>query len=300
MDKFRKLVAIEPVSMTAEAAARLKAYADTVVMHTDVPQGQEEIIRRIGDADAVLLSTTSRLPAETLAQCKSVRYVGMCCSLYSPESANVDIRYAEAHGICVKGIRDYGDEGVVEYVVSELVRCLHGYGMKPWLGAPSEITGLHAGIVGLGKSGGMVADALCRFGAEVAYFARSEKAWAKEKGYRFMPLGDLLEWSDAAFCCLNRNTVLLHEAEFARLCNHKLLFNTGLSPAWDEAPFIHWLDGDNLCLCDTAGAAGGQRFLDHPHMRCMNASSGMTLQAYRRLGEKVIANIEEYLGGIKD
>ena len=24
--------------------------------------------------------------------------------------------------------RDYGDEGVVEYVISELVRCFHGFG----------------------------------------------------------------------------------------------------------------------------------------------------------------------------
>lgn len=243
MDKFRKLIAIEPVSMTAEAQARLKAYADVTEMYPDVPQGQDEIARRIGDADAVLLSTTSRLPAETLARCKSLRYVGMCCSLYSPESANVDIRYAEAHGICVKGIRDYGDEGVVEYVISELVRCLHGYGMEPWFGSPSEITGLKAGIIGLGKSGGMIADALSRFGAEIEYFARGEKAWAEEKGYRFTPLGDLLERNDAVCCCLNRNTVLLHEAEFARLGNHKLLFNTGLSPAWDEEPFARWLDG---------------------------------------------------------
>ena len=297
MDKFRKLIAIEPVSMTAEAQAQLKAYADVTEMYPDVPQGQDEIARRIGDADAVLLSTTKRLPAETLARCKSLRYVGMCCSLYSPESANVDIRYAEAHGICVKGIRDYGDEGVVEYVISELVRCLHGYGMEPWFGSPSEITGLKAGIVGLGKSGGMIADALSRFGAEIEYFARGEKAWAEEKGYRFTPLGDLLERNNAVFCCLNRNTVLLHEAEFARLGNHKLLFNTGLSPAWDEEPFARWLDGDNLCLCDTAAAAGGNRFTGHPHIRCMNASSGMTLQAYRRLGNKVIANIEEFLQG---
>ena len=295
MDKFKKLVAIEPVGMTAEAEARLAAYADEVVMHTDIPQGQDEITRRIGDADAVLLSTTSRLPAETLARCGGLKYVGMCCSLYSPESANVDIRYAEAHGICVKGIRDYGDEGVVEYAVSELVRCLHGYGMEPWTGAPSEITGLKTGFVGLGKSGGMIADAMSRFGAEVAYFARSEKAWAKDKGYRFMPLADLLEWSDAVFCSLNRGTVLLHEAEFARLGNHKLLFNTGLSPAWDEAPFARWLDGDNLCLCDTVGAAGGKRFACHPHMRCMRASAGMTRQAHRRLGENVIANIEAFL-----
>src|SRR5690606_19592658 len=104
------------------------------------------------------------------------------CSLYNPESANVDIRYANARGITVLGVRDYGDEGVVEYVVSELVRCLHGFGTEndgvpraPWDGVPREITGTKVGIVGLGKSGGMIADALRFFGAEISYFARSEK-----------------------------------------------------------------------------------------------------------------------------
>jgi len=52
----------------------------------------------------------------------------------------------------VTGIRDYGDEGVVEYVISELVRCLHGFGQEPWDGMAREITGLKAGIVGLGRS----------------------------------------------------------------------------------------------------------------------------------------------------
>lgn len=129
-------------------------------MFGDVPQGDDEIVNRIGDADAVLLSYTSALPGEVLSRCPEVRYVGMCCSLYSPESANVDIRYADAHGIAVTGIRDYGDEGVVEYVVSALVRRLHGFGMEPWFGEPSEITGLKVGVVGLGKSGGMIADAM--------------------------------------------------------------------------------------------------------------------------------------------
>lgn len=51
----------------------------------------------------------------------------------------MDIRYANERGITVTGIRDYGDEGVIEYVVSELVRCLHGFGQKPWEGIPGRL-----------------------------------------------------------------------------------------------------------------------------------------------------------------
>ena len=295
MNKFNKIVAIEPVSLIPEYEEKLKTLADEVVMYGDIPTDDDVIANRIGDADCVLLSYTSRLTAEAMAKCPNIKYVGMCCSLYSPESANVDIRYAEAHGIKVTGIRDYGDEGVVEYVVSELVRCLHGFGQPSWETMPREITGLKVGVVGLGKSGGMIADAMKFFGAEIAYFARSEKQAATEKGYRFMPLQDLMEWSDVVFCCLNKNTVLLHEEEFRRLGNHKILFNTGLSPAWDEAPFMKWLDGDNLCYCDTLGALGGEQLLNHPHVHCVNVSTGRTSQAFVRLSEKVLNNIEEYL-----
>ncbi|WP_455639266.1 NAD(P)-dependent oxidoreductase [Parabacteroides sp.] len=288
---FKKLVAIEPVNLIPSAEKELQSFAKEVIMYDDIPSGEDEIASRIGDADAVLLSYTSRIGRAALEKCPNVRYIGMCCSLYSPESANVDIRYANERGIVVTGIRDYGDEGVVEYVISELVRCLHGFGQKAWNEIPREITGMKVGIVGLGKSGGMIADALKFFGADIAYFARSEKEVARKKGYQFLPLGELLSRSEAVFCCLNKNTVLLHDAEFERLGNRKILFNTGLSPAWDEAPFMKWLEGDNLCFCDTVGALGAEHLLNHPHVRCMQVSTGMTCQALDRLSEKVLANL---------
>lgn len=298
---FKKLVAIEPVSLIPSAEKQLETFAHEVILYDDIPKDDEEIAARIGDADAVLLSYTSTLGREALEKCPNVRYIGMCCSLYSPETANVDIYYANERGIAVTGIRDYGDEGVVEYVISELVRCLHGFGnnpdgtpAKPWDGVAREITGLKAGIVGLGKSGGMIADALSFFGAEVSYFARSEKEEARAKGYQFLPLGELLAQSEAVFTCLNKNIILLHEKEFEQLGNRKILFNTGLSPAWDEAPFAKWIEGDNLCFCDTIGALGGEKFLNHPNVRCMKVSVGRTLQAFDRLSEKVLANLSEY------
>ncbi|PRY52780.1 lactate dehydrogenase-like 2-hydroxyacid dehydrogenase [Arcticibacter pallidicorallinus] len=299
---FRKLVAIEPLNLIPSAEEKLHAFAREVIMYQDIPSNAEEMALRIGDADAVLLSYTSQLRKDALEKCPDIKYIGMCCSLYSPESANVDIVYANSREIVVTGVRDYGDEGVVEYVISELVRCLHGFGenkdgtqAQPWDGVPREITRLKTGIVGLGKSGGMVADALKFFGADIAYFSRSEKAEAKEKGYRFLPLADLLSQSEVVITCLNRNTVLLHEKEFEHLGNHKILFNTGLSPAWDEAPFAKWIEGDNRCYCDTAPALGDERFLNHPNVRCMGVSVGRTRQAFDRLSEKVLANITSYI-----
>ena len=296
MKRFRKIVAIEPLGLVREADAELKAYAAEVKCYQDIPEDDAEIVRRIGDADAVMLSYTSGITAEVIEKCPCLEYIGMCCSLYTPESANVDILAARKRGITVTGIRDYGDEGVVEYAVSELVRCLHGFGQEPWYGQPQEITGLRTGFVGLGKSGGMIADAMKFFGAEVSYFARSEKPEAFQKGYRFLPLRELLENSDVVFCCLHKNTVLLYEDEFRAFGNHRILFNTGLSPAWDEKSFLDWLSsGKNVCFCDTVMALGGEHLLENPYVRCMKVSSGRTSQSFVRMSAKVLSNIKGYL-----
>lgn len=298
---FKKLVGIEPLSLVSTAEKQLYDLAEEVILFDDRPTSSDEIANRIGDADAVMLSHTTYLGKEALAQCDNVKYIGMCCSLYSPESANVDIHYANERGIKVTGVRDYGDEGVVEYVISELVRCLHGFGVdsqgnpeKPWDGIPREITGLKVGIVGLGTLGTMIADMLTAFGAQISYFARSEKADAAKKGYRYLPLQNLMAENEVVICCLNKNVVLLEEAEFEHFGNKKMLFNIGLSPAWKEAPFEKWLNNDNLCFCDSIGALGNEELLKHPNVRSVNASTGRTSQAFERLSKKVIDNILEY------
>ena len=55
---FQKLVAIEPVSLVPEAEEKLHEYAKEVVLYHDIPKDDEEIIKKIGNADAVLVSYT--------------------------------------------------------------------------------------------------------------------------------------------------------------------------------------------------------------------------------------------------
>ena len=49
---FEKLVAIEPVSLIPSAEEELHRYAKEVVLYRDVPGSDDEMVRRIGDADA--------------------------------------------------------------------------------------------------------------------------------------------------------------------------------------------------------------------------------------------------------
>ena len=198
---FQKLVAIEPVSLIPSAEEALHQYAREVVLFRDVPADADEIVRRIGDADAVLLSYTSRMGRDVIARCPNLRYIGMCCSLYSEKSANVDIAFAREKGIRVLGIRDYGDRGVVEYVLHELTGLLHGFGMPMLRDEPVEIFGLRVGVVGLGVSGRMIADALAFLGADISYYSRSRKPDAEAAGMKYKPLDALLRDSEVVFSC---------------------------------------------------------------------------------------------------
>ena len=296
---FKKLVAIEPVSLISKAEEELHRYAGEITLYRDIPSGDEDIIRRIGDADAVLVSYTSGISRHVIESCPSVRYIGMCCSLYSEESANVDIACARERGITVLGIRDYGDRGVVEYVLSELIRFLHGFDRPMFREMPIELTDLKVGIIGMGVSGGMIADAMSFMGADVSYYSRTRKPERESQGITYRPLKELLEYSEAVFTCLNKNVILLHEEEFEQLGRGKLLFNTSIGPAADPGALKAWLDlGGNYYICDTEGALGdgtGQ-LLSHPGVYCAHISAGRTKQAFGLLSKKVLDNIRTFLG----
>ena len=295
---FQKLIAIEPVSLVTEAEKALYNYAKEVVLYEDIPEGDEEILRRISDADAVLVSYTSQINRYVLERCPKVRYIGMCCSLYSETSANVDIACARERGIQVLGIRDYGDRGVVEFVLCELVRLLHGYDRPMWKALPEEITGLKAGIVGLGVSGGMIADAMLGMGAEVSYYSRTRKPEKEAEGISYRPLDELLAYNDVIFTALNKNVILLGEREFKEMGDDKILFNTSIGPSHEIKALGDWLNrGRNFFICDTAGALGDPsgELLRHPRVICANASAGRTRQAFELLSRKVLDNLETAL-----
>ena len=300
---FRKLTAIEPVSLEDWAEEKLHTYAEEVVLYRDIPENDEEIIRRIGDSDAVLVSYTTRIGRNVIEACPQIRYIGMCCSLYSEESANVDIACARERGIRVLGIRDYGDRGVVEFVLSELVRFLHGFDRPMLYDIPTEITGLKAGIIGLGVSGTMIAEALQFMGAEVSYFSRTRKPEKEAAGFAYRPLKELLAESQVVFACLNKNVILLHKEEFDALGKGKLLFNTSIGPAHEVEALAEWLDHEGgYFICDTAGALGDSEGIlkDHPNVICAGVSAGRTRQAFGLLSKKVLDNIETCLRGMEE
>lgn len=290
---FKKLVAIEPVSLVPWAEKQLWDYAEEVILYSDIPKSESEVVRRIGDADAVLVSYTTTITRAIIEQCPQIRYIGMCCSLYSEESANVDIASARERRITVLGIRDYGDRGVVEFALSELVRFLHGLERPMLEDIPREITGLNVGMLGFGVSGAMIGEALKFLGANVSYYCRSPKPEREAQGFVYRPLMELLKENQVIFACLNKNVILLGEEEFKAMGEGKILFNTSIGPAHDIDALSAWLkEKNNYFVCDTVGALGSEQLLQEPNVFCAGVSVGRTKQAFELLSQKVLDNIK--------
>lgn len=298
MKQFKKLVAIQPVSFLEEGKQQLHQYCEEVFFYDTQPESAEEIVSRIGDADAIFVSYTHIIGSDILSKCPNLKYIGMCCSLYSEASSNVDIAYAREHGITVTGIRDYGDEGVAEYVLMNVIRRLHGEdGSAPLLGEISEISGAKVGLLGLGASAQAVARALKMMGADVRYYSRTRKPGIETAmGYHYQELHLLLQECDIICSCLSKNVTLLYDEEFALMGENKILFNTALSPCFEQNALENWLKQKNTWyFCDTLMGLGEESLLERENVFCQKRSSGMTKQAVERLNQKVLDNVTTFL-----
>ena len=297
--RFHKIVAIDQTGISEFAETALSGMCDTLVMYQDDPSSQSELIARAQDADVVLLSWRTHLTKEVLNSLPKLRYIGLCCTLYEGSKANVDTVAAKQKGILVKGVSDYGDNGVVEFLFSELIRLMSGSGNVRFAPEAIELEGLKLGILGLGTVGRMVADMGAAFHMDVRYYSRTRYA---NTPYPFMELDELLRQSDVISAHLPRNVVILQREHFVQMGQGKVLMNTGLQPCYDNESFLEWLAmPNNYAIFDGGAVAPDQRerYSTYPNIIVGRNAVGFTRNARRRLAERVVLNAKEALAELE-
>ena len=148
----------------------------------------------------------------------------------------------------------------------------------------------------MGATGRVVTRALQFLGADLTYYNRSRKPDIEEQGVKYLPLEELLKKNICVCTCLNKFVTLLHQPEFEAFGNHKILFNTGLTPASDLDALKKWLaHGDNYYFCDNNMALGDQSLREFENVSCFGGFSGGSYQAIIRLTDKSIANVDRFL-----
>ncbi|WP_037321355.1 NAD(P)-dependent oxidoreductase [Salegentibacter sp. Hel_I_6] len=297
MKKFNRIVCVDHTKLEDWAIDKLKEFSEAKVdVYKDSPETEKELINRIGDAEAVIVSWKTQIPENVIKQCSNLKYIGMACSLYDDESANVAVDFAREKGITVKGIFDYGDPGVIEFIISELIRLLHGFGENQWRKLPVELTDKKIGILGLGTTGQMLAEALFPLGADLYYFSRSRKKDWEEKGIKYLELEELLETTEIISLHLPKNIEILSEKEFKTFGSGKILINTSLGLPFEEKAFVKWIKAEgNFAIFDGDGGASlSEETKEINRVISYDKSAGWSAETQRRLSEKVLENLKSY------
>lgn len=294
--RFERLVAVDRTGLEPWAQRELEAMAAESQFHGDDPGSEEETIARAEGADALLVSWRTPLTRRVIEACPRLRYIGMCCTLIDETAATVDVRCARERGIAVLGIRDYGDEGVVEFILSELIRLFHGFGPFAWAETQEELTGKTLGIVGFGVTGQMLKDRALAFGMDVCYHSRTRRPELEGAHVRHADLGELLATADVISTHLPRHTVLLDAAAFAAM-KGRVLVNTSLEPSFDVEAFRTWIaEPGRYLIADRPGLGAHFDTLSSlPRVISVPRATGFTRQAEGRLSRKVVENARRVL-----
>ena len=88
---FRKIVAVEDPLINDEARKALYDFAQQVIIYNDSPLSEDELICRIGDADAVLVTFKTQIGRKAIEASPQLKYIGMCCTLFE-SCCNVDLK----------------------------------------------------------------------------------------------------------------------------------------------------------------------------------------------------------------
>jgi glycerate dehydrogenase len=100
-----------------------RAMGDFVVYDHLKVDDTAEIIRRVGDADAVI-ANKAEMSAAVFAVCPRLRYVGEIATGYN----NIDVNAATAAGVTVTNVPNYGTASVAQSAIALLLEVCHHVG----------------------------------------------------------------------------------------------------------------------------------------------------------------------------
>jgi len=296
---FQKIILIDSCGLTPPVLEQIALLSkEPIAIYNDFPGSDAEILNRIADSDCVLVSWHTKVNSDVIQAAPNLKYIGMCCSLYDEKAANVDIAQARRQHIVVKGVRDYGDDGTLEFIFAELIYLMKGLGSRQWQSENRELRGKTMGIIGMGTLGTMVARTAKHFGMNVFYFNRSRKPELEAEGFGFLPLNELVATCDVISTHLPKNSNEMGEAEFRHKKPNSILVNTSIGLTFDKDAFLAWLSGDPTSFAIFDGPGIGEyseEFSNYPNIIISDRSSGFTLEAQSRLSAKVLANMQNFL-----
>ena len=199
---------------------------------------EEEVIRRIGDAEVVFVNKVP-ISRRVLDACPNIRFISVLATGYNV----IDVKAATEKGIPVSNVPAYGTAAVAQFAMALLLELCHHVAHHSeavhqgrWAASPDwcfwdypliELSGKTMGIIGFGRIGqatGCIARAM---GMEVLAYSRSVREEAKALA-EYVDLDSLLARSDVIVlhCPLFPETEgIINKANIARMKDGVIIIN---------------------------------------------------------------------------
>ena len=292
-----------------EKLGALKVY-DRTPLNDD-----EEIIRRIGDAEIVYTNKTP-MRAVVFERCPSIRFVGVLATGYNV----VDTAAADAHHIPVCNVPTYGTDAVAQFAIAMLLEICNGVAHHSqavhegrWESCPDfcfwdtpqiELADKTMGIIGLGRIGratGRIARAL---GMNViATDSHMDEEGAKIAAY--VSQDELFAASDViALHCplLPSREGIINRENIAKMKDGVILLNNSRGPLVVEADLAEALKSGKvyaagLDVVSVEPLRGDNPLLDAPNCFITPHISWASLASRKRLMDIAVNNLAEFLKG---
>ena len=241
-----KIVLMEPLGISDETLASLSSEltgaGHTFDAYNTVTTDTQELIRRAGDADVLMIANHS-LPGEVIRadgnlKMVSVAFVGI---------DHVDVAACREKDVLISNTGGYCNDAVAELAVGLTLDCLRnitacdaavqaGEGKNKLQG--HELSGKTVGIVGTGAIGCRTAEIFKAFGCKLIGYSRGEREQAKALGLEYKSLPEVMSEADivSVHTPLTPETRgLIGEAEIGGMKPGAILINTSRGPVVDTA-----------------------------------------------------------------
>lgn len=294
------------------AEARLRKLGDVAVFSERGADREDELARRVGDADVVLtLRAHARFTARVLDAAPRLRLI----SIWGTGFEHVDLAAAHARGITVTHTPGVNAHAVAEHTVALILAVLRRI---PHMDATmragnwprerlTQLEGKTLGIVGLGAIGQRVAALAKPFGVRLLAWTRTNgDPRAAAAGAQWTPIEMLLGESDVVSLHLRlapETTNFLSTTRLAMMKRSAILINTARAALVERSALLVALRdgqiaGAGLDVFHTEPIPASDPLLALPNVVVTPHNAGTTTEAVEDGLRRAVANVASFLSGL--
>lgn len=297
----------------------LREFCDLTIANNRGALTKNDIIKKIGDKDALLCILSDRIDNEVIDAAHNLKVI----SSYSVGYDHIDVEAATKRGIYVAYTPDVLTETTADLAFAlvltvarrivegdRLVRMggwRHKWSYDFMLG--SDVHGKTMGIVGMGRIGSTLAKRASGFEMRILYHNRKRLAYEEEGklNAEYRQMTDLLKESDfvSIHLPLRRETYhLMNEQNLKFMKNSAYLINTSRGQVVDEKALIRalrkkWIAGAALDVFEKEPIAKDNPLLKLDNVVLVPHIGSATKETRGRMAQVAAMNILNVLGGGK-